>query len=637
MSRNVIEIVIRASNQAQAVLKNTGDYLTRIGGELALIGTIASAALGLATQAALTYNQSITDTASILRLTQTEQARLSDQLNAFGATTRAGPQAVAESYYEIVSAVADTSVHMATLEAAVRTAEAGNANLVETTGAVVSVMNSYGFAAEQAGFVSDVLSRTVAVGVGTMNQFAAALPQVTGLASFLKIPLEEVGAALAYITTKGFTTGQAATQVEGALRALINPTGDMEKLLRAMGFQSGQAALAQLGLAGTFRALNVASQQQNISLSVAIGRAEAYQGAITLMSDAATAALGNFVSGIEGATQAARDIQLQNPAAQFDFLKSAVEAVRIEAGEALVGALVGVAQAVTPVLLAVLTWAQANPKVTQTVLLLVAAVSAIGPAMFIAGQATNFLNAAMTALTGPWGLAIKIAILLAAAIITNFGGVRDIFARDLMPLLVAFGNLFGALYNALKPLLKAIFDLFSGVFGAIFDLLRPFISFITDIIRLVTSLIKLITGDFVGSINTFTQATGQAFPLSPAQQAQQAAIQRAQQGFANAQQNNANTAALANLPPVAFPPGVGLPANFGGVSYSNDQAALFQEFQQLGLNPTIGANGQIITNPNTTINVTMPAGVETTQQAQQLGLTFGQGIANELRLAGVTG
>ena len=137
---------------------------------------------------------------AVTKDTAAETAALGQELLAIGGNSVAGPQAVADAYYDIAGGVADASVRMDTLNAAIALSEAGQANLGAATAGLISVMNSYGFSAEQASFASDVLTRTVGMGVGTMGDFASALPQVTGLANSMGISFDDLAASADDVT-----------------------------------------------------------------------------------------------------------------------------------------------------------------------------------------------------------------------------------------------------------------------------------------------------------------------------------------------------------------------------------------------------------------------------------------------------
>jgi TP901 family phage tail tape measure protein len=319
-----------------------------LGGVLA-IGAITAGVIKFgvdSVKASVGFDKSMTNINSILQLSGTEIDALGGKILAFGATTRAGPQAAAEAFYEIVSGVADASTHMAILEASVATAEAGNADLTATTGALVSVMNSYGFSAEEASFASDVLTKTVGAGVGSMDEFASALGMSAGLAAQSGISFDELGGSMAYLTTQGFSAAQAGTRLTAITTAFLKPNEKMKKALRLMGVESGSAGLEMYGLAGMTQLLSESMGGSTDAMSEALGTTEALTGALALNGPGFEDFIENFEATAEGATEAARAIQNASTAASFDRFNAQVERAQVLLGGLAMPVLEGAANIV---------------------------------------------------------------------------------------------------------------------------------------------------------------------------------------------------------------------------------------------------------------------------------------------------
>lgn len=344
----------RAMSSADRSVKGFGGKIQSgldsigMGGALAL-GAMGAAAVKFGTdsvKAAVGFDESMANINSILQLSGGEIDALGGKILAFGANTRAGPQAAADAFYEIVSGVADASTHMAILEASTATAEAGNADLTATTSALVSVMNSYGFSAEEAGFASDVLTKTVGAGVGSMDEFASALGMTAGLAAQSGIEFDELGGSMAYLTTQGFSAAQAGTRLTAITTAFLKPNEKMKKALKAMGLESGSAGLEMYGLAGMTQLLSESMGGSTDAMSEALGTTEALTGALALNGPGFEDFIDNFKATAEGATDAAQAIQNASTAASFDRLNAQVDRLKIGLGELAIPVLEGAANIV---------------------------------------------------------------------------------------------------------------------------------------------------------------------------------------------------------------------------------------------------------------------------------------------------
>lgn len=333
----------------KSTLQSTGGQLSNVGHQigtgimqgigvgvgLGIAGVTAQiASLGPAMlSSAATFDNSFRNVNAILQLTNDELEGVKDQVLALGANSVAGPQMVASAYYEIVSAVADTSVHMDLLSQSIRTAEAGQADLIGTTNTMVSIMNAYRLSAADAAKVSDTLTQTVAMGVGSMDQFGQAFAGITGLGATLNVSLDELGAELAFITTRGFSASEAATQLSSAMTAFINPSDKMKKALKEMGYESGSALIKAEGLAGAMEMLSTAMGGNVDSIADLLGRKEALQAFLAITGDGFEDFFGKFEGGVEGATEAARNMQLESTTQQWELFKSKIEAVGIALGD----------------------------------------------------------------------------------------------------------------------------------------------------------------------------------------------------------------------------------------------------------------------------------------------------------------
>lgn len=245
--------------------------------------------------AAMDFDEAMTNANSILMLSGSEIDAISDKILAMGANAMAGPQQVANAYYDIVSGVTDASTHMDILNTAIAVSEAGASELTGTTNALVSIMNSYKFTAQEASFAGDVMTRTVGMGVLTMDELAASIGSVSPIAHTMGIAFNDLGSYVAYMTTQGASAGEATTQLSGMMTALLKPTETMTSALEVLGYANGQAAVDALGLAGTYQALYAVLG--NDGLADATGRVEAYRGALALTGEGANEFFDTFNEG----------------------------------------------------------------------------------------------------------------------------------------------------------------------------------------------------------------------------------------------------------------------------------------------------------------------------------------------------
>jgi TP901 family phage tail tape measure protein len=487
-----VSIAMRQAQQAfEGGLAGIGQRIDAVGQQISGIGiqiTRAFApvgiALGFATKGAIDFQESMVNVQAVTGKSADEMKALSAEVLAIGRNSRAGPQEVAKAFYDIVGGVSDASTHMDILKASVKTAEAGNAELAGTTKALISIMNSYKFSAKDAAFVSDVLTMTVGKGVGTMDEFASAFPQVTGLARSMGIRLDDLGASMAYLTTQGNTASQSATQLGAIMSAMLNPNEKMKKALKELGFESGEAAVKQLGLIGALQALK--NGKYGGEFSSLLGSIEAMRGSTALLNTDVKGFTKSFKDGLKGATDAAQKIQLQSVAAQFDLLKSRVAALGIEIANALLPSLGQIMERVAPIIDKVIEWITANPQLAGAITLVAAALVGLGPILTLIGGLISSIGTVLAVLASPIALIIGLVAALALAFQTNFMGIRD----------------------AVQPILDAVgrgLSTLAGVFQAAFQQIGSFIQ--TQVLPILQRLADWFMRDVLPQVVGFIQNT----------------------------------------------------------------------------------------------------------------------------------
>lgn len=399
-------------------LKSIGKGISGIGSDILGMTAPLAAGFGLAIHSAMQFDSTMANIGAVLGKTKGEMGDLRAEIMAIGAENTFGIQGTAEAFQEIAGGVQDASTHMAILNMAIATAEAGQAGLQATTAGLVSTMNSYKFSAEQATYASDVMTQTVGMGVGTMDELAAAMPQVTGLAASLGISFEEIGGSMAYLSTQGFSFSQAGTQLRAMMTALLNPNEKMKAALAELGYETGAALIETEGLVGAYQQLASTGMAEK-EFAAMLGSTEALTGATALLSTeagGATKFMNDFGESLTGATERARATNLDTASAQFNLLKSQVGALVITVGEALLPILNDLLVTVTPVIASLAQWASENPGTVQTIAQLVAIVGGLATVAIPIGGIITGMAAAFGVLTSPVTVAIGLFAGLTAAI-----------------------------------------------------------------------------------------------------------------------------------------------------------------------------------------------------------------------------
>lgn len=149
--------------------------------------------------------------------------------------------------YDLVSAGVQVDRVAAATRSAAKAAVGGLTDVSTAAKAGASILNAYGLGVGYLDGVYDVLFQTVRAGITTFPELATNIGQVLPVAKSAGVGLQEVGAALAVLTSRGLKTPEAVTALRGAIQQLAAPTPAAKKAMQDLGieFTTLEGTLAQ--------------------------------------------------------------------------------------------------------------------------------------------------------------------------------------------------------------------------------------------------------------------------------------------------------------------------------------------------------------------------------------------------------
>ncbi len=428
-----------AMQKAERTAQQVGKSLRDIGSRLTTRVTLPIMGMGVAAlKAATDLNAAMANVASLgeeaaqnIGAWKTEVQNLAVEL---GKSTGD----LAEGLYQVVSAFGASSESIQILEINAKAAAAGLAQTAEAINLTSAVTKAYGDTSAYAvRKVADLALKTVQLGQTTFPELAASIGRVTPLAASLGVRMEELFAVLATATGVTGSAAEVNTQMRAALQALMAPTTDMAKLMKKLGYESGQAMIQQLGFVGALQAIVQYAEETGKPLQKFIGSVEGMTLALALsggLADSFTeklAAMENAAGAMDEAfAQQTQGInKLGFALAQ---LKQMVLVTAQRLGDALAPAVLKLVEMVRPWLEKVVEWVARFRDLderTQAIILgVVAFAAALGPILVIAGMVVSAIGAiagAIGALLSPLGLVIVAVGVLAAGAVMHFKSIRD--------------------------------------------------------------------------------------------------------------------------------------------------------------------------------------------------------------------
>lgn len=366
------------------------------------------------------FDKQLTNIMSLGGRTKEEMAALGKEINKMGSTTflEGGSQSAINAFYDVAGGIQGSKKQMDVFTTSIYTAEAGMADLMATTKGVVSFTNAYGLeSAKDIGNVGNMLTRVVGLGVGEMTEMVSAMAPIAGISSQLGVNMNELGAGMAFITTKGETAGAAATQLQSTMSALLTPNTKMLKMYKKLGISSGQWAIKNFGLVGTLKKLKEAAGGSEQEMGEMLGRIEAVKGSMLLTGTDFAGFKKTFDTGLGSALETAGEIQAQSFAAKWQKFQNQIGGLGITVGQTFLPVLSNFADGLSNVASALST---ASPEVLNLITIVTGA-TLVAPTLKSIADGFSFLTGALKPLILP---AVVVGGLF-AAYQNNWGGFRD--------------------------------------------------------------------------------------------------------------------------------------------------------------------------------------------------------------------
>ena len=240
-----LEIIIGAKDQFSATFKNVG---MAAAAALAVVGT----ALTKTVVDFAKYETALTDMGKV---TNESLESIHKKMMGIPAVLGSSTELV-KGYYQVISAgVTEPNAAMEVLKTSAMAAKAAHVEQSEVIKGLTKLMAGYGGEIKSVTEASDLLFTIEKEG---QTSFQELIPVIGGLAkisSELNVNHREMAASLALITQTAGSTSEASTQYRAIMVGLLKPTKEMSATMQSLGFESGQAAIQQIGLSETLKRL----------------------------------------------------------------------------------------------------------------------------------------------------------------------------------------------------------------------------------------------------------------------------------------------------------------------------------------------------------------------------------------------
>ncbi|WP_422881188.1 phage tail tape measure protein [Pantoea agglomerans] len=356
----------------------------------------------------------------------------------------------------------------AALPGVLNMALAGGMELGESADIGSNVLSQFSLPAGQMDRVSDVLTAAFTRTNTDLRQLGETMVYAGPVMSKLGIDVEKAAAMAGILANNGMRGSMAGTAMRASLARLASPTKKAKTALDELGVSvadaSGKMRPVESILLDLFNATKKYGETDQVSFFKDIAGEEAFVGLQSLAQGAGSGALQKLIAELgnaKGEANKAAKVMADNLSGDLKELDSAWEGLRIAVEETADGALRKLSQGLTSILNGVTGWANANPQLTKTLLLLTAGI--IGTTVAAGG-----LSLTLGILAGPFAkLQLGLSMLTMRA--SGASKILGVFSGPLARISGwgrVFSTVLGSVSGGLRSMTALLPAMRAGLLGA---------------------------------------------------------------------------------------------------------------------------------------------------------------------------
>lgn len=366
-------------NAEQAKIKqNITSTKTQLLGTIGAYGAVAAAVYAGPVQAAQKYETAIAKVSTIADGQAVPIQKMSSEVMKLSNTTGIAASQIADDVYNAISAGQKTGDAVNFVSYSTKLAKAGFAESSQTLDVLTTILNAYGMEARKVSNVSDMLIQTQNEGKVSVGELSSVMGKIIPTANANNVALEQLCVGYAIMTAKGIKAAETTTYMNSMLNELSKSGTTADKTLRATTGQSFKELMSSgKSLGDTVQILQEAAKKSGKSLNDMFGSAEAGKAAVSLLSGGVEG-FNDKVRGMVdsvGATEEAFEKMNQTTEAKMQRAKNSIDNLGIVLGQNLLPIIGNMADKVAAVVVKISEFAQANPKLVQTVMKVAAALA----------------------------------------------------------------------------------------------------------------------------------------------------------------------------------------------------------------------------------------------------------------------
>lgn len=290
-------------NSSNKIISKSVDLIK---GAFTAVGT----ALGASIYKANEWQKSFSNVSTLVDSSTVDLQGMSLELfkldNRLGSTTD-----LTDGLYQALSASVEPAKAVGFVAESAKFAKAALTDTNTAVDVITTGLNAYGMEADKATEISDQLFSVIKLGKTTGAELASVIGSSIPLAANMGISFDELGASVAIMTRQGISAAESTTRFNAVINSFLKPSETLGKNIKALGYESGEAMIKQLGFKGALDKVIEASGGSKTEIAAMFKNVRALQGAVALTGEGAKdfSEVLDQITNSTGATQEAFEKQ----------------------------------------------------------------------------------------------------------------------------------------------------------------------------------------------------------------------------------------------------------------------------------------------------------------------------------------
>lgn len=245
---------VKGADTIEKTSVDMGKVVSGVGAAFLKIGKVAVKALGDSIKAADDFQTRVANVSTLVDTAAVDVGGMARELLLLGGEL-GDAKDLTGALYQALSASVEPAKAVEFVAESARFAGAAMISTEKAVDILTTSVNAYGSENLDAASASDKLFSIIKLGKTDGKQLSSVLGKSIPIAANMGVSFDELGASIAIMTRQGIKSSQATTQINGVMGAFLKPSEDMTAALEGLGFESGAAAVEQLGFKGAMDAV----------------------------------------------------------------------------------------------------------------------------------------------------------------------------------------------------------------------------------------------------------------------------------------------------------------------------------------------------------------------------------------------